>query len=75
MNLSTDLKSNKFIATAELNPQKSFSCETLIENAKKLTGKVSAINITDNSGAGVKMTPLVASYLMQKKLISKPSGK
>lgn len=66
MNLSADLKSKKFIATAELNPKKSFNCETLIVNAKKLKDKVSAINITDNSGAGVKMSSLVASYLMQR---------
>ncbi|MCH2227795.1 MAG: methylenetetrahydrofolate reductase [Candidatus Caenarcaniphilales bacterium] len=66
MSLKTDLNSGDFVITAELNPKKSFTCETLIENAKKLKGLVSAINVTDNSGAGVKMTPLVASYLMQQ---------
>ena len=66
MNLSSDLKSSSFLATAELNPKKSFSSEQIIENAQKIKSQVSAINITDNSGAGVKMSSLIASYLMQK---------
>jgi methylenetetrahydrofolate reductase (NADPH) len=65
MSLRQDLKSKNFVITAELNPGRTYSADILINNAKKLTGLVSAINITDNSGAAMKMSSLVASFLMQ----------
>ena len=66
MSLRQDLANKDFVVTAELNPPKHIDLSKLITNAKKLKGLVSAINITDNSGAGMKMTSLVASYLMQQ---------
>lgn len=65
MSLRKDLKEKKFVITAELNPPRGSDTKTLIENAKKATGLVSAINITDNSGASSKMCPMIASHLIQ----------
>ena len=66
MSLRQDLSSKDFVITAELNPPKHIDLSKLISNAAKLKGLVSAINITDNSGAGMKMTSLAASYIMQR---------
>ena len=66
MSLRTDLQSKKFIITAELNPPKGSHPEQAIENARKISELVSAINITDNSGAAMKMCSLVLSYLIQR---------
>ncbi len=66
MSLRQDLASNKFVFTAELNPPKAADISTLLERARPLKGLVSAINITDNSGASMKMASLAVSYLMQR---------
>lgn len=66
MSLRTDIKDKSFVYTAELNPPKSTNPNSAIENAKKIKDLVSAINITDNSGANMKMCPMVLSYLVQK---------
>lgn len=66
MSLRQDLENKDFVITAELNPPKHVDLSKMLENAKKLKGLVSAINITDNSGAGMKMASLVASYIMQR---------
>lgn len=69
MSLREDLKSqNKFVFTAELNPPRGSSTEALLANAQKISGLVSAINITDNSGASSKMCSLVASAVIHAKL-------
>jgi len=65
MPLKSDLQSKKFIITTELNPPKSCDVSESIKNATKVKNLVSAINITDNSGAGMKMSSLVLSYLVQ----------
>ncbi len=67
MSLREDLKQKNFIITAELNPPRAADPLSLIENAKKVSSLVSAINITDNSGANSKMCSLVASHLIQSK--------
>ena len=66
MTLRQDLNSNKFIFTAELNPPKAADISILLERAHPLKNLVSAINITDNSGASMKMASLAVSYLMQR---------
>ncbi len=66
MTLRQDLSSNKFIFTAELNPPKAANADILIARARPLKNLVSAINITDNSGASMKMASLAVSYLMQR---------
>ncbi len=66
MSFKEDLSNTSFIATAELNPPKSFECEKILENASKLKGLVSAINITDNSGASVKVSSMTISHLIKR---------
>jgi methylenetetrahydrofolate reductase (NADPH) len=66
VSLREDLSNKDFIITTELNPPKHIDLSKLLENAKKIKGQVSAINITDNSGAGMKMASLAASYIMQR---------
>jgi 5,10-methylenetetrahydrofolate reductase len=68
MSLRSDLKEKSFIYTAELNPPKSNECQTLLKNAQQIESLVSAINITDNSGATVKLSALAASILIQQKI-------
>jgi len=67
MPLKPDLNSKNFIITTELNPPKSCDVSESIQNALKVKNLVSAINITDNSGAGMKMSSLILSYLVQSK--------
>ncbi len=66
MSFREDLLTKDFIITAEINPPKGSHPEQAIKNAKKINNLVSAINITDNSGAAMKMCSLVLSYLIQK---------
>lgn len=66
--LRQDLKEKDFVITAELNPPKGTSCKSLLENAAKIKNLVSAINVTDNSGANMKMSSLAPSLLIQNEL-------
>lgn len=69
MSLRKDLSNkDKFIITAELNPPKGTDAKPTLEKAQKIRDLVSAINITDNSGAGMKMSPLALCHLIQIKL-------
>jgi len=68
MSLRSDLKFNKFIITTEINPPKSADVAESLINASKVKNLVSAINITDNSGAGMKLSSMVLSYLIQSEL-------
>lgn len=65
MSLRKDLTEKNFIITVELNPPKASNYKNLIENARKVSGLASAINVTDNSGANSKMCPLAACHLIQ----------
>lgn len=65
MTLRQDLADKNFIVTAELNPPKGTDLTKLLANASKIKDKVSAINITCNSGASMKMCPLAISHLVQ----------
>lgn len=66
MSLRQDIQNKSFVITAEINPPKGSNAEHAINNAKKISKLVSAINITDNSGAAMKMASLALSYLIQK---------
>ena len=66
MSLREDLKQDRFLFTAELNPPKSVDISHLLDRAKQLKGLVSAINITDNSGASMKMAPMAVSHLIER---------
>jgi methionine synthase / methylenetetrahydrofolate reductase(NADPH) len=68
MSLKKDLKEKSFLITTEINPPKSTDASKALSNASKVKGLVSAINITDNSGANMKMCPMALSYLIQSEL-------
>jgi methylenetetrahydrofolate reductase (NADPH) len=65
MSLREDLQKKNFVITTELNPPKSCDVSEALANALKIKNLVSAVNITDNSGAGMKLSSLVLSYLIQ----------
>jgi methylenetetrahydrofolate reductase (NADPH) len=66
-NFKKAIDNKKFLITCELGPPKGPDTQELIDNAKALKGLVHAINITDGQGANMRMSPVVASYLVQQK--------
>ncbi len=66
MSLREDLQNKDFVFTAEINPPKGADYSLALANAQKLSGLVSAINITDNSGAAMKMCSLALSHIIQR---------
>jgi methylenetetrahydrofolate reductase (NADPH) len=66
MSLRKAINSKDFVITTEINPPKGCDPSIALANASKIKGLVDAINITDNSAATMKMSPLVLSYLIQK---------
>ncbi len=66
MSLRHDLAHKSFVITAELNPPKSSDPTKVLANAAKLKSLVSAVNLTDNSAAAMKMCPLALGYLIQQ---------
>lgn len=60
------IKSNTFVITAELSPRKGTIVTNFIKSVNALKNKVHAINITDNQRAIMRMSSLVASYLVLK---------
>jgi methylenetetrahydrofolate reductase (NADPH) len=66
MGFRQDLEKKNFVITAELNPPKGTDPALTIANAKRISKLVSAINITDNSGANMKMCSLALSFLVER---------
>jgi methylenetetrahydrofolate reductase (NADPH) len=58
------IQHKKFVITAELSPRKGTIVTNFIKMVHALKGKVDAINITDNQRAVMRMSSLVASYLV-----------
>jgi len=58
------LAANEFVITAEIAPPKGCDPVALMRTAISLAPFVDAINITDNQGANMRMTPLVAAGLL-----------
>ncbi|MCL4479106.1 MAG: methylenetetrahydrofolate reductase [Deltaproteobacteria bacterium] len=65
-NLSESLKHRKFVITAEVAPRKGTIVSNFIKTVNALKGHADAINITDNQRAIMRMSSLVASYLVLK---------
>lgn len=57
---------NKFIITCELAPPKGPNFTQLVDTAQQLQGLVQAINITDGQGGNMRMSSVIASYLVQR---------
>ncbi len=62
--LSRKMGENSFIITAELAPPHGSDMSTFLRMAACVAPHVDAINITDNQGANMRMTPLTAAALL-----------
>jgi 5,10-methylenetetrahydrofolate reductase len=63
--LQEELSAGRFVATAEIAPPKGVILESTLATASAFSG-VTAVNVTDNQGANMRMTPLaVAGMLAQ----------
>jgi 5,10-methylenetetrahydrofolate reductase len=62
--LARKLNANEFVITAEVAPPKGSDPSGLLRSAEFLAPFVDAVNVTDNQGANMRMTPLVAAGLM-----------
>lgn len=60
------IQNKEFLITCELAPPKGSDTQELINNAKALKGLVHAINITDGQGGNMRMSSVVASYLVER---------
>jgi methylenetetrahydrofolate reductase (NADPH) len=63
--LENALNSGHFVVTAELEPPRSANIEPLRRKAELLRGKVTAVNITDNSLATVHLSSLAGCLVLQ----------
>lgn len=62
--LQQKLESGKFALTAEVCPPKGADCTDFITSASKIAGIVDALNVTDNQGAHMRISPLAAAALL-----------
>lgn len=63
-NLARKLAASEFVITAEVAPPRGSDTSGLLKAAAFLAPFVDAINVTDNQGANMRMTPLVAAGLL-----------
>jgi len=64
--LSQHLAEGRFVATAEIAPPKGTDVAAQLAKARSFTG-ITAVNVTDNQGANMRMTPLaMAAFLMRE---------
>ncbi|WP_306535623.1 methylenetetrahydrofolate reductase [Geobacter sp.] len=62
--LREKLESNHFVVTAEVCPPKGCDCGEFMEKSRSLKGSVDAVNVTDNQGANVRISPLAPAALL-----------
>jgi 5,10-methylenetetrahydrofolate reductase len=62
--LQQKLAHGGFAITAEVCPPKGSDCTRFLSQASALKGVVDAINVTDNQGANMRISPLSASLLL-----------
>jgi 5,10-methylenetetrahydrofolate reductase len=62
--LQEKLDSGRFVVTAEVCPPKGSDCGEFLAKASSLRNLVDAINVTDNQGANMRISPLAASSLL-----------
>lgn len=63
-NLQNKLSRGEFVITAEVCPPKGCDTAHFLQQARALSGIVDAINVTDNQGANMRISPLAASCLL-----------
>lgn len=66
MGFKEDLKSGKFVITAEICPPRGTEAASFIEKARLLKGRISAANVTDNQRAVMRLSSLACSVLLLK---------
>ena len=64
--LQQQLERGEFVITAEVAPPKGCDPQEALDTAAAFTG-ITAVNVTDNQGANMRMTPLVVAGLLRQK--------
>jgi 5,10-methylenetetrahydrofolate reductase len=62
--LQEKLEAGEFVVTAEVSPPKGADCGLLLRKAAELVPVVDAINVTDNQGANMHVSPVAAAALL-----------
>jgi methylenetetrahydrofolate reductase (NADPH) len=62
--LARKLVADEFVITAEVAPPKGCDVSSLMQAAACVAPFVDAVNVTDNQGANMRMTPLVAAGML-----------
>lgn len=62
--LQRKLATGAFVITAEVCPPKGCDSRLFVQQSVALSGVVDAINVTDNQGANMRISPLAASLLL-----------
>jgi 5,10-methylenetetrahydrofolate reductase len=62
--LQQKLSRGEFVVTAEVCPPKGCDCSLFVSQAEAISGIVDAINVTDNQGANMRISPLAASAIL-----------
>ena len=62
--LQERLEASQFVITAEVCPPKGSDCSEFIAISRSLAPLVDAINVTDNQGANMRISPLAAASLL-----------
>ncbi len=62
--LQQKLEAGEFVITAEVCPPKGADCAEFLAKARALQGFADAINVTDNQGANMRISPLAAAALL-----------
>ncbi len=62
--LQQKLEAAEFVITAEVCPPKGSDCTAFIQSAREIAPLVDAINVTDNQGAHMRISPLAAAALL-----------
>ncbi len=62
--LQKKLDAGEFVITCEVCPPKGSDCGEFLEKAGNLREYVDAVNVTDNQGANMRISPLAASALL-----------
>lgn len=64
--LAEKLASGTFVVTAEIAPPKGTDLDGVLATASAFPAEVTAVNITDNQGANMRMSPLVVAALLRQ---------
>lgn len=62
--LQQKLDGGEFVVTAEVCPPKGSDCAEFLEKSANLASLVDCINVTDNQGANMRISPLAAAALL-----------